>query len=45
MKLIIMLLKLYFLYKQSPKWLRELQMFVDIYEKVVRKQSKASGTC
>ena len=39
-----MLLKLYYLYKKSPKRLRELHMFGDIYDKVVPKPSKASGT-
>ena len=39
-----MLLKLYYLYKKSPKRLRELRMFGEIYEKVVPKPAKASGT-
>ena len=39
-----MLLKLYYFYKKSPKRLRELRMFGEIYEKVVRKPAKASGT-
>ena len=39
-----MLLKLYYLYKKSPKRLRELNEFGEIFEKIVPKPSKSSGT-
>ena len=39
-----MLLKLHYLHKKSPKRLHELKMFGEIYEKVVPKPAKASGT-
>ena len=39
-----MLLKLYYLYKKSPKRLRELNQFGEIFEKVVPKPSKAADT-
>ena len=39
-----MLLKLYHLYKKSPKRLRELKEFGEIFEEVVPKPSRLSGT-
>ena len=36
--------KLYYLYRKSPKRLRELCEFCEIYEKSVPKPAKASGT-
>ena len=42
-KIDVMLLKLYYLYKKSLKWLHELKMFGEIFE-VVPKPAKASGT-
>ena len=39
-----MLLKLYYLYKKSPKRLRELKKFGEIFEKVVPTPSRLSGT-
>ena len=39
-----MLLKLYYLYKKSAKRTRELQAFGEIYDKVITKPVKASGT-
>lgn len=39
-----LLTKIYYLYRQSPKRLRELREFSDIYEKSVLKPSKTNGT-
>ena len=41
----MMLLKLYYLYKKSPKRTRELEAFGEIYDKVITKPCKSSGTC
>ena len=37
--------KLYYLYRKSPKRLRELREFSEVYEKSVPKPAKAIGTC
>ena len=39
-----MLLKFYYLYQKSPKRLRELREFGEIYDKVVPKPTKSAGT-
>ena len=39
-----MLLKLYYLYKKSSKRTRELEAFGEIYDKVITKPCKSSGT-
>ena len=39
-----MLLKLYFLYQKSAKRTRELDTFREIYDKVITKPCKSSGT-
>ena len=39
-----MLLKLYYLYKKSAKRTRELQAFGEVYEKVITRPVKSSGT-
>ena len=39
-----MLRKIYYLYKNSPKRLRELKEFGRIFEKTVQKPSKSTGT-
>ena len=36
--------KLYYLYRKSPKRLRELREFSEVYEKFVLKPAKANGT-
>ena len=36
--------KLYYLYRKSPKHLRELHEFSEVYEKSVPKPAKANGT-
>ena len=40
----VMLRKIYYLYKNSPKRLRELKEFGRIFEKTVQKPSKSTGT-
>ena len=41
----VMLRKIYCLYKISPKQLRELKEFGNIFEKAMQKPSKSTGTC
>ena len=41
----VMLRKIYCLYKISPKQLRELKEFGNIFEKAMQRPSKSTGTC
>ena len=40
-----LLTKLYYLYRKSPKCLRELREFSEVHEKSVPKPARANGTC